>query len=103
MVVSPDLLYVSLAPLDQRRRRRQVLLRIGLPIAGVGLMVATILGIALYADRAHRAGARPLSNDLLAPLEQRIALAASAYLDPPVRAVRVMRATVPDGTVPARL
>jgi adenylate cyclase len=103
MVVSPQLVDVSLDPLDQRRRRRQVLLRIGLPIAGVGLMVATILGIALYADRANRSGALALSNDLLATLEQRIALAASAYLDPPVRAVRVMRATVPDGTVPARL
>src|ERR1700736_4133637 len=103
MVVSPQVVDVSLDPLDQRRRRRQVLLRIGLPIAGVGLMVATILGIALYADRANRSGALALSNDLLATLEQRIALAASAYLAPPVRAVRVMRATIPDGTVPARL
>jgi hypothetical protein len=37
-----------------------------------------ILGIALYADRANRSGALALSNDLLATLEQRIALAASA-------------------------
>ncbi|HXZ00728.1 MAG TPA: cache domain-containing protein [Stellaceae bacterium] len=103
MVVSPQVVDIGLDPLDRRRRRRRAALRIGLPIVGVGLMAATILAIALYSDRANRSGALALSNDLLATLEQRVALALSAYLDPAVRALRVARETVPDGTNPARL
>jgi adenylate cyclase len=103
MVVSPQVVDIGLDPFDQRRHRRRAMLRIGLPIIGVGVMVATILAIALYSDRANRDGALALSGDLLTTLEQRVALALSAYLDPAVRAVRVARATVPDGTNAARL
>jgi len=91
-------------PSTIRRHRRRAMLRIGLPIIGVGLMVATILAIALYSDRANRDGALALSAHLLTnTLEQRVALALSAYLDPAVRAVRVARADRPDGTNAARL
>ena len=48
---------IGIDPLDERRRRRRSLARIGVPVGGVALMVATILAIAVYSDRANRAGA----------------------------------------------
>ncbi|HEV2548282.1 MAG TPA: cache domain-containing protein [Stellaceae bacterium] len=103
MIAGPHVVDISVDPLDQRRRRRRAWLRIGFPVAGVALMIATILAIALYSYRANRSGALALSNDLLATLEERVTVTLSHYLDPAVRAVRIARATVPDGTNPARL
>jgi class 3 adenylate cyclase len=103
VVVGPQVVDISVDPLDQRRRRRRALLRVGLPVAGVALVVATILVIALYGYRANRAGALALSSNLLATLEQRVVLALSAHLDPAVRAARIARTIVPDGTNPERL
>ncbi|HEX3522831.1 MAG TPA: cache domain-containing protein, partial [Stellaceae bacterium] len=90
-------------PLDERRRRHRALLRIGIPLGGVALMIATILFIAFYADRANRAGALALSNDLLVTLEQRIGNEVSAYLEPAARAVRILRDTLHDGALGDRL
>jgi adenylate cyclase len=103
LVAGPQVVDISVDPLDQRRRRRRAWLRIGLPVAGVALMIVTIVGIALYSYRANRSGALALSNDLLATLEERVTITLSHYLDPAVRAMRIARATVPDGTNPARL
>lgn len=103
MSVSGQVVDIGADPLDERRRRRRAALRIGIPIGGVVLMIATILGIALYADRANRDGALALSNDLLATLENRIELAVSAYLDPPARAVRIARDTVRNNPVGDRI
>ena len=56
MVASNRVVDISVDPRDERRRRRRALLRIGIPLGGVALMIATILFIAFYADRANRAG-----------------------------------------------
>jgi adenylate cyclase len=58
------------------------LLRIGLPLGGVGLIIGFLLGIALYADTANRAGVLGLSDTLLRSTQERIALQVSAYLEP---------------------
>jgi adenylate cyclase len=98
MVTSNPVVDISVDPLDERRRR--ALLRVGVPLGGVALMIATILFIAFYADRANRAGALALSNDLLVTLEQRIGIEVSAYLEPAARAVRILRDTLHDGALP---
>ena len=98
-MVSTPVVDIEVDPLDERRRRRRVLLRIGIPLGGVALMIATILLIAFYADRANRDGALALSDDLLATLEQRIGIEVSAYLEPAARAVRILRDTLHDGAL----
>jgi adenylate cyclase len=94
---------LSVDPLDARGQRRRALLRIGIPLGGVALMIATILIIAFYSDRANRDGALALSNDLLVTLEQRIGIEVSAYLEPPARAVRILRDTLREGALGDRL
>ena len=103
MVASNPVVDIGVDPLDERRRRRRALLRIGIPLGGVALMIATILFIAFYADRANRAGALALSNDLLVTLEQRIGNEVSAYLEPAARVVRILRDTLHDGALGDRL
>ena len=43
--------------LAERAERRRQLLRIGVPILGVVMTIAVILGIAVYANRANTEGA----------------------------------------------
>jgi len=99
MVTSNPVVDINVDPLDEARRRRRALLRIGIPLGGVALMIATILFIAFYSYRANRDGALALSNDLLAMLEQRIEMEVSGYLDSPARAVRILRHTLDDGAL----
>lgn len=66
-------------------------MRIGVPIAGVALIAAAILGIALYAHEANRRGALALSTDLLHVLEARVAEEVNAFLGPVDRAARIGR------------
>src|SRR6201987_4472693 len=103
MVVSNPVVDISVDPRDERRRRRRALPRIGIPLGGVALMIAAILFIAFYADRANRAGALGLSDDLLVTLEQRIGVEVSAYLEPAARTVRILRDTLHDGALGERL
>jgi len=103
MVASNRVVDISVDPRDERRRRRRALLRIGIPLGGVALMIATILFIAFYADRANRDGALGLSNDLLVTLEQRIGIEVSAYLEPAARVARILRDTLHDGALGDRL
>jgi PAS domain-containing protein len=62
-------------------------MRIGLPLCGVGLIIGFLLGIAVYADNANRAGVLGLSSTLLRSTQERIVLQVSAYLEPASRAV----------------
>jgi adenylate cyclase len=62
------------------------LLRIGLPLGGVGLIIGFLLGIAVYADSVNRAGVLGLSDTLLRSTQERIALQVSAYLEPAAHA-----------------
>jgi adenylate cyclase len=103
VTVSAQVVDTSVDPLNERRRRRQALLRIGFPIAGLILLIAAILAIALYSERANRRDALALSQDLLSVLDDRIALAVSSYLDPAARAVAVARDVVTEGAIMARL
>jgi adenylate cyclase len=103
MVASNPVVDLSVDPLDERRRRQRALLRVGIPIAGVALMIATILVIAVYSYRANRNGALTLSNDLLVTLEQRIGMEVSNYLEPAARTVRILRDTLHDGVLSERL
>jgi uncharacterized membrane protein len=43
------------------------LLRIGLPLASVGLIIGFLLGIAVYADKANRAGVPGLVARVIEP------------------------------------
>jgi adenylate cyclase len=91
MVAGSQVVDIAADPQDAHHRRRRVWLRLGLPIAGVILMVAAILAIAVFSDRANRQGVLALSDDLLAAMDSRIALEVSGYLDPASRAVRILR------------
>ena len=78
---------IDVDPLAERTRRRRTLLRIGMPLCGVGLIIGFLLGIAIYAERANREGVLGLSDTLLQSLRDRIALQVSAYLEPATHAV----------------
>jgi adenylate cyclase len=81
-----DIVDIDVDPLAERARRRNTVLRLALPLAGVGLIIGFLLGIAVYADTANRAGVLGLSDTLLRSTQERIALQVSAYLEPASRA-----------------
>jgi adenylate cyclase len=85
LVGRTDIVDIDIDPLSERLRRQQTLLRIGLPLGGVGLIVGFLLGIAVYSDRANRAGVLGLSETLLHSTQQRVAQQVSAYLEPAAR------------------
>ena len=103
MTISAQVIDTSVDPLSERRRKRQGFLRIGFPIAGVILLIAAILGIALYSERANRRDALALSQELLTALDDRIAHAVASYLDPAARAVAVARDVVREGSIMSRI
>jgi adenylate cyclase len=74
-----------------RRRRRRALLRIGVPILGIALVIAAIIGIALYTHEANRRGVLALSDDLLNTLDAQISQRVAAFLDPCERVLRILR------------
>ena len=92
-----DIIDIDVDPLAERTRRRGTLLRIALPVAGVSLIIGFLLGIAVYADSANRAGVLGLSDSLLHNLQDRIALQVSAYLEPAARAVLLAQAIIGRG------
>jgi class 3 adenylate cyclase len=67
---------------DSGGASRRRLLRIVLPIAFVVLMMAAVLGIAVFSYTSNRRDALALSDDLLFALEQRIATEVRAFLKP---------------------
>jgi class 3 adenylate cyclase len=74
-----------------RRRRRRALFRIGVPILGITLVIAAILGIALYSHNANRRGVLALSDEFLNTLDAQIAQRVAAFLEPCERSLRIMR------------
>jgi class 3 adenylate cyclase len=97
MTAADQLVDITADPLDIKRRRRRAVMRIGVPIAGLILVIAAILGIALYADQANRKGALALSNDVLTALDGRIRQQVLAFLEPGARALRIIRDMTKDG------
>jgi class 3 adenylate cyclase len=55
------------------------------------LVIIAILVIALYSDRANRAGVLALSDDLLGDLQSRVSVEVTSYLQPAIRATRLVR------------
>ncbi|MET1026378.1 MAG: hypothetical protein ABWY00_04360, partial [Dongiaceae bacterium] len=99
MAAADQVVDISADPLDLRRRRRRAIIRIGVPVCGLVLVIAAILGIAIYADQANRKGALALSNDVLTTLDGRIREQVSAFLDPCARALRISRDLVQDAAM----
>ena len=77
--------------LAERRRRRQTLMRVVMPIAGAIVVASAMLGISLYSYDANRAGVLNISDDVLTELQGRISLQVASYLDPAVRATQLVR------------
>jgi adenylate cyclase len=84
------------------RRYQHLWLRIGVPLGGVLLVIAAILAIALYADRANRAGVLQLSDNLLSALQARIAQQVTDYLGPATRAAKLARDMVAQNVITDR-
>ncbi|HKD74233.1 MAG TPA: hypothetical protein VKB76_02010, partial [Ktedonobacterales bacterium] len=82
---------VALGGTSVELRRRQVWLRVGIPVGGVALVIISILAITLYSERANRNGVMGLSDDLLSGLQARISLEVSAYFTPATRAALLAR------------
>jgi adenylate cyclase len=74
--------------------RRRLWLRIGVPIGGAVSVIVAILAIALYSYWANRAGVEGLSDDLLDALRGRITQEVTSYLDPAIRATRLVHDVV---------
>ena len=81
-------------------RRRQFLLRVGVPLLGVTLVILSILGISLYSYRATRAGALTLSKAVLTELQARIASEVNGYLSPATQAALIARDMVARNAIP---
>ena len=80
---------IDQAPTSLRRVR--AVLRIGVPLAGVIVIIAAIFSIVLYSESANRSGVLVLSDDLLTNLQERIGQEVIAYLSPAGRAARLAR------------
>ena len=79
---------VAADPGAERRERRRVVLRVGVPILGVVLMIAVILGIAVRLNDANRAGALKLADDVLLATDARIAEEVTSYFAIPTQALQ---------------
>lgn len=69
-----------------KRRRRT---RVGLPVAVVLIMLASLIGIAVYNYKTMRADALALSKGVIVNLQNRIETEVSAYLSPIPRIIRM--------------
>ena len=69
-----------------RRRRRT---RVGLPIAVILIMLAALIGIAIYEYKTMRADALALSKGVIVNLQNRIESQVSAYLSPIPRIINI--------------
>jgi adenylate cyclase len=88
---------VVIDPTEARRQLRHRWARVGLPIAGVGLIIAAILGIAWYSYETNKRDALQLADEVIASQEQRISREVDAYLGPAPRAVELLRGVLSDG------
>jgi adenylate cyclase len=96
-MATDDVVDINVAPLHRRYQR--LWLRVGVPVGGVLLVIAAILAIALYADRANRAGVLELSDNLLSALQARIQQQVTGYLNPATRAAQLARDMVTQNAV----
>lgn len=76
-------------PLRARQEARGRLLRVLPPLLGVLAVIAGIVGIAYYLDRANRRGALALAEDTLGTLQARVEQEVAGFLAPVARATRL--------------
>lgn len=88
-------------PLRARQEARRRLLRILLPLFGVLAVIAAIIGIALYLERANRHGALSLADDTLAALQARVDQQVEAFLAPIAQATRLTAQLAGEGRLDA--
>jgi class 3 adenylate cyclase len=94
-VSKEDIVDISGADLGRGDLRRR-LVRILVPVLCVVLMMASILGIALYSYSKNRADALHLSEDLLRSLDRQIAIEVRNYLSPATAMVDILQSTLKD-------
>jgi len=91
MAATDQVVDLSENPVAARKRRRRAIIRIGVPVLGVVLVIAAILGIALYSEHVNRRGALALSDQLLTTLDRQIAERVASFLSPGARSLEVLR------------
>ncbi len=91
MAASEQVVDISENPVAVRKRRRRAVLRIGVPVIGVILVIAAILGIALYSHHVNRQGVLGLSDQLLTTLDRQITDRVAGFLEPGGRALQILR------------
>ncbi len=96
-VAARDEADVVIDPARQRLRRRQAWSRIGFPVAGVALIVASLAGIAWYSYDANRRDALALADEVIRAQEMRITREVEGYLAPAPRALELLRGVLSDG------
>jgi class 3 adenylate cyclase len=88
---------IVIDPTRQRLRRRQAWTRIGLPVIGVVVIVASLAGITWYSYDANRRDALALADEVIRAQELRITREVDAYLAPAPRALELLRGVLSDG------
>jgi len=89
-VARREIIDVDADPAEVRRRRIRRFFRLGVPILGVLMMAAALVGTALYSYSVNRRDALALTQDLIEALDHRIASQVSAYLDSAADAVGIL-------------
>lgn len=84
-------------PTVARERLRHRWARVGLPIAGVALIITAILGIAWYSYVTNKRDALQLADEVIRSQQQRISREVDAYLGPAPRAAELLRGVLSDG------
>ena len=80
---------IDVAWLEGRRTRRW-LARIGLPILGVAVVIAALLGIAAYSYVTNKRDALTLADEVMIAQEQRAISEVAEFLAPPERSVDLL-------------
>lgn len=94
---SDEIVNLDLDPREQRRRVWRRVVRIGVPIGAVLLIVASIIGTALFGYYSNRRDALALSHDVLTALDERVSQQLQSYLMPAVRVLDLFHGTLPQG------
>ena len=88
---------VVIDPGRQRRARRQAFMRVGLPVAGVVVVVAALAAIVWHSVTSNRRDALELADEVIRAQEQRIMREVESYLGPAPRILELLRGVLSDG------
>jgi class 3 adenylate cyclase len=88
---------VVIDPGRQRRARRQAFMRVGLPIAGVAVVIAALAAIAWHSVTTNRRDALDLADEVIRAQEQRIMREVESFLGPAPRILELLRGVLSDG------